>query len=203
MLTKPTLLEVQREVIKQASDGFDVEPATETVGGVVNDGFTYLHRIRAAHDVPVDDSWPRHETHAMAIQRARLKNGTEPLYDDVATLGDVDHPLTIASDDRHATIEHVLDVFSIDDRSGVAYGRGPTVEGAQVKKPDPRCTRRTMDELGVGSALYVGDSNVGVVAADCAGAGSAFIRQSRRDGYQLAVEPIYELNSLDKLLAAC
>ncbi|RDZ64165.1 hydrolase [Haloferax sp. Atlit-12N] len=203
VLTKPTLLEVQREAVRRAFAEFDVEPTTETVDGVINGGLTRLRRICAVHDVPVDDFWSHHESHAAATQRACLENGTKPLYDDVVVLDDIDHPLAVVSNNQHATIEHILDVFDIDDRFEVAYGRDPTVEGARVKKPNPHYIERAMGELGVDSALYVGDSNVDVVAADRAGIDSAFIRRPHRDGYQLAAEPTYELDSLDELLAVC
>ncbi|CQR48960.1 MULTISPECIES: HAD family hydrolase [Haloferax] len=203
VLTKPTLLEVQREAVRRAFAEFDVEPTTETVDGVINGGLTRLRRICSVHDVPVDEFWSRHETHAAATQRTCLEDGTKPLYDDVTALDDIDHPLAVVSNNQHATIEHILDVFDIGDRFEVAYGRDPTVEGARVKKPDPHYIERAMGELGVDSALYVGDSNVDVVAADRAGIDSAFIRRPHRDGYQLAAEPTYELDSLDELLAVC
>ncbi|WP_424007176.1 HAD family hydrolase [Haloferax denitrificans] len=203
VLTKPTLLEVQREAVRRAFAEFDVEPTTETVDGVINGGLTRLRRICSVHDVPVDDFWSHHETHAAATQRACLEDGTKPLYDDVTALDDIDHPLAVVSNNQHATIEHILDVFDIGDRFEVAYGRDPTVEGARVKKPDPHYIQRAMGELGVDSALYVGDSNVDVVAADRAGIDSAFIRRPHREGYELAAEPTYELDSLDELLAVC
>ncbi|ELZ80894.1 phosphoglycolate phosphatase [Haloferax elongans ATCC BAA-1513] len=203
VLTRPTLLEVEREAVRRAFSEFDVDPTTEAVDGVIHGGLTRLRRICRIHDVPTDEFWTSHEAHAAAVQRDCLENGTKPLYSDVQALDDLDHPLAVVSNNQHETIEHILDVFDLTDRFEVAFGREPTVEGARVKKPDPHYIQRAMAELGVESALYVGDSNVDVVAATRAGIDSAFIRRPHRDGYKLAADPTYELDSLDELPAVC
>ncbi|KTG30543.1 HAD family hydrolase [Haloferax profundi] len=203
VLTEPTLLEVQREAVRRAFAEFDVDPTTEAIDGVIHGGLTRLRRICSVHEVSVDEFWPRHETHAAEIQLECLENGTKPLYDDVRALDELDRPLGLVSNNQHATIQHILDVYDMADHFEVAYGRDPTVEGARVKKPNPHYIERAMDRLGVERALYVGDSNVDVVAANRAGIDSAFVRRPHRDGYTLAAEPTYELDSLDELLAVC
>ncbi|ELZ92924.1 haloacid dehalogenase superfamily protein [Haloferax mucosum ATCC BAA-1512] len=203
VLTEPTLLEVEREAVRRAFAEFGVDPTTEAIDGVIHGGLTNLRRICGIHDVPVDEFWSRHEAHAATTQLECLENGMKPLYDDVHALDDIEHPLAVVSNNQHATIEHILDVFDIGDRFEVAYGRDPTVEGVRVKKPNPHYIERAMDRLGVESALYVGDSNVDVVAANRAGIDSAFVRRPHREGYQLAADPTYELDSLSELPAVC
>lgn len=203
VLTEPTLLEVQREAVRRAFAEFDVDPATEAVDGVIHGGLARLQRVCSVHEVPVDEFWTCHEDQAATLQLECLKNGSKPLYDDVRALDDIDHPLALVSNNQHATIQHILDVYDMADRFEVAYGRDPTVDGAQVKKPNPHYILRAMNRLGVEDVLYVGDSNVDVVAANRADIDSAFVRRPHRSDYALAAEPTYELDSLDELPAVC
>ncbi|WP_101294979.1 HAD family hydrolase [Halegenticoccus soli] len=166
---------------------------------------------------------------AAEAQRAALQTGAKPLYDDVAYLFDLagDEPtrpvdldddgssrpvdfagdgparpidLAVVSNNQHATVEHILDVFGLDDLFSVAYGREPTIEGFRRRKPEPYYLELAVSELGAENALYVGDSNVDVLAADRAGVDVAFIRRPHRAEYELVAEPTYEIETLEELL---
>ncbi|MFC7202922.1 HAD family hydrolase [Haloferax namakaokahaiae] len=203
ILTRPTLLEVQREAVRRAFEEFGIAPTTETVDGVLHGSLTQLRHICDVHDVPCEVFWEHHEAHAAETQRTCLENGSKPLYDDIGVLDYLDQPLAIVSNNQHATIEYILDVFGLEGHFEVAYGRDPTIDGARVKKPNPHYIERALAELGVERALYVGDSNVDIVAANRAGIDVAFIRRPHRDGYELAADPTYEFDSLDELTAVC
>ena len=52
-----------------------------------------------------------------------------------------------------------------------------TVESLERKKPNTHYVERALSDLDADAALYVGDSESDVVAADRAGLDSAFVRR--------------------------
>jgi len=77
--------------------------------------------------------------------------------------------------------------------------REKSVAAAQRRKPNPEYLTDALNSIGVSSGLYVGDSNVDILAADRAGMDVAFIRRPHRTEYDLVAEPTYEINSLEEL----
>ena len=203
VLTVPTETSVRREAVRAAFAEFGVEPTTEGIDGVVHGCFTRVRRVCDLHDVDHAEFWSRHEAYAAAAQREALERGIKTRYDDSEALRDIDAPLAVVSNDQQATVEHVVDAIGLDDLFEVTYGREPTVEGFRRTKPSAHYVERALSELGVESALYVGDSNVDVLAADRAGIDSAFVRRPHRADYALAADPTYELTSLRDLPAVC
>jgi phosphoglycolate phosphatase-like HAD superfamily hydrolase len=109
--------------------------------------------------------------------------------------------MAIVSNNQHATVEHIVDVFDLADLFVSAYGKEPTIDGLARMKPDPHYIERALDDLEADRVLYVGDSNVDILAADRAGVDSAFVRRPHRVGYELVAQPTYELDSLYDLTA--
>ncbi len=203
VLTVPTHTEVHREAVRAAFAEFGVEPTTEGVDGVVHGSFTRVRRVCELHGVDPEEFWPRHEAYAAAAQREALERGLKRRYDDFDALADLDVPLAVVSNQQQATVEYLVEAFGLDDLFEVAYGREPTVEGFRRTKPSSHYIERALSDLGAESALYVGDSNVDVVAADRAGIDSAFVHRPHRADYALAADPTYELESLRDLSAVC
>ncbi|QIB75960.1 HAD family hydrolase [Halogeometricum borinquense] len=203
VLTRPTATTVHREAVRAAFSEFGVEPTTEGVDSVIHGSFARVQRICEIHDVDYEAFWPRREANAAAAQAAAIERGEKTLYDDVSALSDLDRTMAIVSNNQHETVETILDAFELRDQFEVAYGRSPTVEGYRNRKPSPHYLERAIDDLDAESVLYVGDSNVDVLAATRAGADSAFIRRPHRDDYQLAANPTYEVESLDDVVAIC
>lgn len=223
VLTERTSSEVWRAAARAAFAEFGVDPTTEGVDGVRHGSLSRIRRVCELHDVPVESFWSRHEARAATAQRRALEAGRKPLYDDVEALFDLGCDLAIVSNNQHRTVEHVLDVHGLDGLFSVVYGREPSLDAVQRTKPSPHYVRRALDDLdidlgsigdagsgaghegdrGSGNALYVGDSNVDVLAARRAGIDSAFVRRPHRRGYELAAEPTYEFESLHDLEAVC
>jgi phosphoglycolate phosphatase-like HAD superfamily hydrolase len=109
--------------------------------------------------------------------------------------------MAIVSNNQHATVQHIVDVFDLGDLFVSAYGKDPTIDGLARMKPDPHYIERALADLDADRVLYVGDSNVDILAADRAGVDSAFVRRPHRVGYKLVAEPTYELDSLYELTA--
>ena len=203
VLTEPTPSEVLRRAVRDAFGEFDAEPTTEGVDGVVHGGLTRIKRVCEVHGIDHEAFWPRREAHAADAQRVAMETGAKPLYDDTDAIRELDVPLGVVSNNQHATVEHVLDVYDLRDHFAVAYGREPCVDGLRRSKPSPHYLERALSDLGIESALYVGDSNVDVLTASRAGIDSACVRRPHRADYQLVAEPTYEIDSLRNLSAIC
>jgi HAD superfamily hydrolase (TIGR01549 family) len=205
VLTERTSSEVWRAAARAAFAEFDVDPTTEGVDSVVHGGLGRIRRVCDVHGVPAETFWPRHEACAAAAQREALETGRKSLYDDVDALFALDCDLAVVSNTQQRTVDHVVEAYDLTDRFAVQYGREPTLDGVRLTKPSPHYLERALADLGVdsrdGTALYVGDSNVDVLAARRAGIDSAFVRRPHRADYDLTAEPTYEIDSLDDLAA--
>jgi len=150
-------------------------------------------------DVDPERFWQRREANASAVQREAIRRGEKALYDDVAALGELDARLAVVSNNQHETVEFIVEHHGLDDHFETVYGREPTLAGARRKKPDPSYIEQALDDLGTRSALYVGDSEKDVVAAQRAGIDSAFVRRSHRADLDLGAEPTHEVRDLAEL----
>jgi phosphoglycolate phosphatase-like HAD superfamily hydrolase len=203
------------------NDGVIVERTSDdVVRPAVRDAFREVgvddpdtHHVEYFHRGPMDELepicetygidpatfWERRDQLVCDAQKAAIRDGGKPLYDDVTVLDDLPVPCGIVSNNQCDTIDAVVDHYGLDDRVELAHGRDMTVEGVRQKKPEPYYLERALSELGVDSALYVGDSAVDVAAADAAGIDSAFVRRPHRADYDLPHEPTYEIDSLDEI----
>lgn len=227
ILTEPTAGDAARRAARDAFEEFSVEPTEEDVADVVDGDVASVRRVCDRHGVDAESFWPRHEALSAAAKRAALEDGTKPLYDDVVAIVDLDATLAVVSNNQHATVEHILDVFDLDGLFAAVYGREPSMDGIRRKKPAPHYLNRALADLGYRSngvggegegkgttgagdgngrldgVLFVGDSNADVLAAERAGVDSAFVRRPHRDGYDLVADPTHELDSLYDLRALC
>ncbi|MDS0299972.1 HAD family hydrolase [Halogeometricum sp. S1BR25-6] len=203
VLTTPTAMDVRRTAVRAAFEEFGADPTAEEVDGVVHGGLTRVRRVCEVHGVDWETFWPRREARAAAAHRAAMERDEKRPYPDVSALSEFDRTLAVVSDDQRETVEATLDRFDLADLFDAVYGREPTVEGYRNRKPSPHYLERAAEELGADSVLCVGDSNVDVLAANRAGADSAFVRRPHRDGYRLAADPTYEVESLEEVAALC
>ncbi|MDB2226407.1 HAD-IA family hydrolase [Halorubrum ezzemoulense] len=200
VLTYPTDESVLTEASQRAFAAFDVDPTPSDVRSLVDDlSVETVRRLAKRYEVDADAFWRRHETERTARQLAAIRDGEKPLYDDVETLADLAVPTAIVSNNQHATIEHIVAEFGLEAMFEAYYGREPSLRGLERRKPDPSYLEAALDELGVESALYVGDSRVDVAAARAAGVDAAFVNRPHRCGYRLDIRPTYRLDSLAEL----
>lgn len=200
VLTYPTDKSVLTAASRKAFAAFDVDPASSDVRSLVDELSVETVRVLAdRYDLNPNEFWRRHETERTTLQLEAIRSGEKPLYDDVKALADLSVPTAIVSNNQHATIEHIVSEFGLDATFEAYYGREPTLRGLERRKPDPSYLETALDELGVGSALYVGDSRVDIAAAHAAGVDSAFVNRPHRRDYCLDAEPTYRLDSLADL----
>ncbi|WP_255167808.1 HAD family hydrolase [Natrononativus amylolyticus] len=202
VLTTPTRHEALRRAMRAAYDEVGVStPTDDHIETLMRPDVSSLRGLANEHGVDVETLWAARERAAIDAQLTELREGRKTLYDDVSTLESLSRPRAIVSNNQHETIENIVDHFDLEGFDPW-YGREPTLEGIERKKPAPHYLERTIDEMGATEPLYVGDSWVDVAVADALGIDSAFIRRDHRDGYDLGrydVEPDYEIETLGEL----
>ncbi|WP_132057655.1 HAD family hydrolase [Halorussus amylolyticus] len=136
-------------------------------------------------------------------QQVEIRTGRKALYDDLDTLRDLDVPMGIVSSNQQATVDFVLDHLGVSDLFDTAYGREPTVQSLQRRKPNSYYIDQAVADLGADSVLFVGDNESDIRAAENAGVDSAFIRRPHRRDWDLNVWPTWDIDSLDDLHQIC
>jgi HAD superfamily hydrolase (TIGR01549 family) len=149
--------------------------------------------------------WRTRDGTVSRAQQAEARAGRKTPYDDVDTLAGLDVTMGVVSSNQQETVDFLLDHFELAGLFGAAYGRSATIESLSLRKPDPHYLERTLVELGADpdSALYVGDNESDIRAADNAGMDSAFIRRPHRDDWDLESWPTWEIDSLEDLHEVC
>jgi len=201
VLTHPTDAALLREATAAALAAVGVsDPSPGDVEALDNDPDA-VEELAPTYGFDPDEFWSHHEQEKVAVQRAALRDGRKPLYDDVDALGSIPTSLGVVSNNQHATVENILAIDGLEDLFETHYGRDPTIEGYRRGKPDPHYLERALDDLGTCEVLYVGDSWVDVAAADRAGVDAAFIRRSHSEGEEFPVQPEYRIDGLADLAA--
>jgi HAD superfamily hydrolase (TIGR01549 family) len=200
VLTEITDWDVLRAAARDAFDSFDVDPSDDDVRAILSHvTVSDLEAVCDRHGLDPDAFWHRRDTNYSEVQQRLVREGRKALYDDVDAVRALDVPKGIVSSNQHATIECILDEYDLREHFETYYGRQPTVADVRRKKPDPHFIERALADLGTEDALYVGDSEGDVVAAQAAGIDAAFLRRDHRRTYDLGVDPTYELDGLDGL----
>ncbi|WP_435180599.1 HAD family hydrolase [Halorussus sp. AFM4] len=132
-------------------------------------------------------------------QLAEIRSGLRSLYDDVAAVRELDRPLGVVSDNHPRVLSFLLRRFDLVGYFETVRGCRFTPSGLERRKPDPHNVEAAMAALGAESALYVGDREVDVAAADNAGIDAALVRREGRSAPDLDVAPTYEVAMLWRL----
>ncbi|WP_336343699.1 HAD family hydrolase [Halalkalicoccus ordinarius] len=201
ILVEPTDRAVLREAIRKTYAEFDVDPSAEEVEELMGITTETLEGIANEYGLDPAEFWYRRDMNASEAQCELIRNGGKPLYEDVPTLSKLSADLGVVSNNQHRTIEHILEFYELDGLFETHYGREPTLEGIDRKKPSAYYLERALTDLDTRNALYVGDSGVDVLAAAEADVDCAFVRRPHRNGYELPAAPAYEIESLEDLHA--
>lgn len=147
--------------------------------------------------------WTRRDRTISELEREAIRTGEKRLYADVATLSALDCPVGVASNNVRATVEYVVDRHDLTDVVGSVRARRPRIESLARRKPDPHLLRGALDDLGVETALFVGDSASDVRAARRAGIDAALLDRPDRDPRTDAggTSPEHVIGSLSELPA--
>jgi HAD superfamily hydrolase (TIGR01549 family) len=200
---------VERATLVDAAErtfaDFGLDPRPEDVEALtVGVSPETLRTVSERYGVDREAFWATRDRIVSEAQREAVRRGEKGLYDDFDAVRLLaDRPLGIVSSNQQATVDFLLDYFDVDDLFGTAYGREPTPESLELKKPNPHYLRRALDDLDAdpGTTLFVGDSESDLVAAGRAGMDAAFVRRTHRADYALDAEPTHELDTLADLPA--
>ncbi|WP_082230541.1 HAD family hydrolase [Haloprofundus marisrubri] len=192
---------VYRPGVKSAFDEFDASPSTEELNTFLTGSLEEMVAVCEAYDVSMESFWPRREFHVSKIQQEMMDDGERTLYDDTAVLSDLwsAHSLGLVSNNQHDTVTYMVETFSLGDLFDTVYGREPSVDGFRRTKPHPCYLERAIGDVGVDNGLYVGDSACDVEVAHALGLDSVFLRRPHRVGYELSMQPTYEVETLSAL----
>jgi HAD superfamily hydrolase (TIGR01549 family) len=203
VLVEPPARETQIGALEAAFRELGVEnPDKEHLHGLA--GGTTLDRLRSiasAYDLDPERLWDARERCDERSQFEAFRAGDRGTYDDVAAIRDLPKPRGVVSNNHHSTIEFKLDFFDLGPLFDTYYGREMTVESIQLKKPNTHYVDRAIDDLGATSALYVGDSESDVVAAERAGLDSVFLRRDHSRDVELSTEPTHEAQDLNDVVS--
>ncbi|ELY29494.1 HAD-superfamily hydrolase [Natrialba magadii ATCC 43099] len=202
VLVEPPPVETQTNATRAAFRAVGVEdPDRQHVDAIVGGVTTEtLQEICSAYDLEPATFWAARERHDEDSQLVEFRNGTRTQYDDVAALSGLPMEVNcgVVSNNHHSTIEFVLEHFELGPFFDTYYGREMTIESLQLKKPNTHYLDRALDDLSVSaeSALYIGDSESDILAAERAGLESVFVRRPHCHEVELGVEPTYEVEDL-------
>ncbi|QLH79488.1 HAD family hydrolase [Halosimplex rubrum] len=147
--------------------------------------------------------WRTRDSTVSGAQQDEARAGRKTPYGDIDTLTNLDVATGIVSSNQQETVDFLLDHFEIGRHFDTAYGREATVESLTLRKPNPHYIERALADLDAESALFVGDNESDIVAAENAGIDSAFIRRPHRSDWDLNVWPTWDIDSLDRLHDIC
>lgn len=142
--------------------------------------------------------WAARERFASRRANRRLQGGARAPYPDTDVLEDLPVPLGIVSNNRDATVRFVADHLFPGTFTS-ARGRDRTVDGFRRRKPDSYYLDAVVEELGVDNALYVGDRETDVIAAEKANIDAAFLRREHNGRIRLDRSPAVDIESLTAL----
>ena len=159
--------------------------------------------VCAAYDLEPEAFWRARDRTSSRAQREETHAGRKALYDDIDTLDGLDAAKGIVSSNQQETVDFILEHFEISGLFDAAYGREATIESLDLRKPNPHYLERALADLDAESALFVGDNESDITAAENAGIDSAFIRRPHRRDWDLNVWPTWVIDGLDDLHDIC
>ncbi|AWB27787.1 HAD family hydrolase [Halococcoides cellulosivorans] len=147
--------------------------------------------------------WRTRDHTVSQAQQEEARQGRKTPYGDVSVVGDLDVSVGIVSSNQQETVDFLLDHFDLDRMFQTAYGREATVKSLELRKPNSHYLDRALADLDPRRALYVGDNESDIQAAENAGIDSAFIRRPHRRNWDLNVWPTWDIDSLEDLRGVC
>jgi len=198
VLVEPTDTAVLVDAVVEAFDAFEVDIDRSVARHTVEND-TVPTDLAHKHGIDPEAFWHHRELTASLAQQRHVRDGGKPVYDDVAALDRLNLPCAVVSNNQHATIEFLLAYHELPAFK-TAYGRQPTLAGAAKRKPESDYIERSLSDLGVENALYIGDSEKDLIAAHRAGIDSAFLRRDHVADVELSTEPTVEVATLEELV---
>ncbi|RZH67256.1 HAD family hydrolase [Natrinema altunense] len=198
VLVTPPADETQAAATRDAFRAVGVDAVAQHHLDAIVSGVTVadLSEICTTYDLEAETFWNAREHHDARSQRQAFRTGDRDCYDDVDCLSALSQNCGVVSNNHHSTLAFVLERFDLEPLFETYYGREKTIESLQLKKPNPHYIERALSDLDGDSALYVGDSESDLIAADRAGIDSVFVRRPHCRNTDLDVTPTYDVETL-------
>jgi HAD superfamily hydrolase (TIGR01549 family) len=157
------------------------------------------------YDMRPDIFWRTRDRRLSLAQQAEARAGRKTFYDDIDVLNDLDVDMGIVSSNQQETVDFLLEHFDVPVEFGAAYGREATIDSLDRRKPNPHYIHQALEDLDAdpANALFVGDNESDIRAAERAGMDSAFIRRPHRRDWDLNVWPTWDIQELEDLHRVC
>ena len=162
-----------------------------------------ISAICEQYDLEPETFWDHRERIAVERQQAEARAGRKTPYEDLSALDRLPVPLGIVSSNQQATVDFLVEYFGLDSYFEVALGRQPTLASLNKQKPDPHYLMEAIETLDADSALFVGDNDSDIAAANNAGVDSAFIRRPHRRNHDPTPSPTYVVEDLHDVVSLC
>ncbi|WP_049894493.1 HAD family hydrolase [Halogranum rubrum] len=205
VLVGRTRFDVLREATEETFAKFGVsEPNPDhvedmTIGATPSGVAT----VSDVYDFDPEQFWRTRDSTVSEAQQDEARAERKTPYEDIDTLADLDISMGIVSSNQQETVDFLLEHFELAGMFDTAYGREATIESLTLRKPNPHYLNRALADLDAESALYVGDNESDIQAAENAGIDSAFIRRPHRSDWELNTWPTWDIDSLDDLHEIC
>ncbi|WP_128476401.1 HAD family hydrolase [Halorussus pelagicus] len=205
VLVGRTSFDVLRDATLRTFEKFDVtDPDSDHVDDMtVGATPSRVSEVCRTYDLDPERFWRALDSTSSRAQQMEAREGRKTPYDDVDTLADLDTSMGIVSSNQQETVDFLIDHFDVDHLFETAYGREATIESLDRRKPNSHYIDRALSDLDADSALFVGDNESDIRAAENAGIDSAFIRRPHRRDWDLNVWPTWDIESLDDLHRIC
>ncbi|WP_330632090.1 HAD family hydrolase [Halocatena halophila] len=203
VLVVPPPRSSQLRATRRAFEAVGVSTVADEHVGAIVDGIhpDELYALCAEYELDPETFWAKREHFDERSQVLEFEAGSRSTYDDVAIVPELSQTCGLVSNNHQSTVEFVLSHFGLQSAFDVCYGRPRTIESLAEKKPEPTFIDAALSALEPENALYVGDSETDLIAAERAGIDAAFLRRDHRAETELSVEPTYELADLYELQA--
>lgn len=200
VLIEPTDPTVFRQSIARTFREFGVDDPDEScIEAMIGTTAESIRGACSRYGIDPDDFWSKREQDLIDAQIKEMQNGNKNLYDDIHLLGDYNIKYGIVSNNQHQFVQHLLEFSELGDLVEVNYGCRPTLDGYRKKKPHPYYLNLALDDVPSRDALYVGDANTDILAAQRAGIDSAhLLRQESRSPFHPS--STYQMESLHGLV---
>jgi len=205
VLVGRTRYDVLEEATRETFATFDVtDPDADHVEDMtIGATPTSVEEVCATYEIDSREFWRTRDRTLSRAQQEEARAGRKTPYDDLDELTALEVPMGVVSSNQQATVDFVLEHFDVDHLFEAAYGRTPTIRSLVRRKPDSYYIEQALADLDTDNALFVGDNESDVRAADNAGIDSAFIRRPHRRDWNLDVWPTWEIQGLADLHDIC
>lgn len=168
----------------------------DSVAGSPNVAERYWE-ICDSHEIDSEIFWKDKEDKAGELEIEGIRNGERELLpgaqETLEELGD-DYALGLVTNNTQGVADFVVDYFGFDMET--QYGLENSIEGFTKRKPSPHYILEALNDLEASNAVYVGDKETDVMAANRAGIDSVYIGENPPEEADTHIENITELTEV-------